>query len=97
LSNRGVRIIFKLVYLLERNRLAETTQLTNVGIIGLIRGIASDDLLQQLTQSFGLGGASQAVQKIVDELMQHFPTEMGEFTTSLRALRWRLPQLELEN
>lgn len=95
LSNRGVRITFKLLYLLERNRLAGTTHLSNLRIIDMIREIASNDLLEKLTQSsFGLGGASQAVQEIVERLSKKFPHELGTFTTSLRVLRSWIPPLE---
>jgi hypothetical protein len=88
-SNRGLRIVFKLVYLLERNRRAQTTQVTNVQFIDLLREIASDQLLRELTESYGLGGAAKAVQRIVDKLVQRFPHELGNFETNMRVLRWR--------
>ncbi len=89
LSNRGLRIVFKLVYLLERNRRAGTTRVTDVQFIDLLREIASDQLLKELTESYGLGGAARAVQRIVDKLVQRFPDELGSFEVNLRALRWR--------
>jgi DGQHR domain-containing protein len=89
LSNRGLRIVFRLVYLLERNRLASTSRVANIQLVGLLKEIASDQLLLELTESYGLGGAARAVQKIADKLVEHFPSELGEFTTNLRALRWR--------
>jgi len=88
-SNRGLRIVFKLVYLLERNRRAQTTQVTNVQFIDLLGEIASDQLLRELTESYGLGGAAKAVQRIVDKLVQRFPHELGSFETNMRVLRWR--------
>jgi DGQHR domain-containing protein len=95
LSNRGLRIILKIMYLLERNRLAGTTQLTNVRFVNLMKDISSSELLKDLTKSYGLGGASQAVQKILDILAKRFPDEIGDFTSNMRALRWRVPPLEI--
>ncbi len=88
-SNRGVRIVLKLMYLLERNTAAGTVEMSNLQLVDSIRDIANDELLTELTTLFGLGGVRLAIDKIVEKLRQRFPQQLQDFTIDLRELRER--------
>jgi DGQHR domain-containing protein len=86
LEARGIRILFRLVHLFEKNAENNNIDISFDILVARLSNIMSPSLRKKLIEYYGVGGANRAVVEIVHRLKQRFPTQFRRFETDLRSL-----------
>lgn len=84
LTNKGLRILFRFVYLFHRNSEADRILLPIEEAIGLLAETIDSEVRQQLDGYYGEGGAKRAVDELVETLRAR--SEFRNFESDLRRL-----------
>lgn len=86
-TNRGISILLKLIYLLERNRVAALTTATVSSFLRIFAETADDSLLSEIISSYGGGGVRVAAETILTRLKTEHSEQLGGIESDLRRLR----------
>ena len=84
LTNKGLRILFRLVQIFERNRRNKNIRFTLSTFFGHLRKIFNDSLIKRLEDFYGEGGANRAVEEIFRILKKLDKPKYKNLTTDLR-------------
>lgn len=85
LTNRGLRILFRFIYLFHRNATANNISIQFNEALNILSKTINAQLKEELEDYYGEGGARKAVERLVDVLRQHY-AEFRNFQSDLRRL-----------
>lgn len=85
-TNKGLRILFRLVQIFERNRRNKNIRFTLPTLFDHLRRIFNDSLVERLEDFYGEGGANRAVEEIYRLLKKHDKKKYSRIITDLRKL-----------
>lgn len=86
-QNQGIRVLFRLLYLIQRNYSSNTVQVSKEEFFGDLGTIFDDDLIANLREDYGLGGVNASVKRIIEKVQERYPDKYGDIKTSLTLLR----------
>ncbi len=84
LSNKGLRILFRIIQIYERNKLKLNIDFNRESLIDDLRGIFNDELVKKLEDYYGEGGAAKAVIEIFSLLKKEKRRKYRNFKTNLK-------------
>jgi hypothetical protein len=87
LSNRGLRILFRLVQIFERNRQAETVALSLADFFDDFARVLNDNMIEKLKDFYGEGGANRASREIFRLLKRRKKKRYSDLVTDLRQMK----------
>jgi len=83
LTNRGLRIMFRFVYLFYRNTTAGYISISFDDAIQMLAKVIDANIKEELERYYGEGGAKKAVEQLV-ETLKHQYAEFSDFQSDLR-------------
>ena len=87
LQNRGLRIMFRFIRIIEKNRLADNITISNKEIIQDLNGILDDDLTTLLSGSYGEGGAKAFTTILIKKLIDNNKNKYKKLEIDLNKLK----------
>jgi len=87
MSNVGLRIVFRAVQILERNRRAAQCDIDEADFIKDLKRILDDDLISELRKLYGEGGSVEGTKRIVQELKRELKKRYASLELDFRRLR----------
>lgn len=87
LTNKGLRILFRFIYLFHRNANAQKISIEFNRALEILSNTINSALRKQLESYYGEGGAKKAVEYLVESLKASNNTEFANFESDLRRLR----------
>lgn len=85
-ENKGIRILFRLVRVIEKNRLANNLDFSMEDFFKDLGNILDENFRKQLESYYGEGGANRAVELILDKLQKTKPKDYAKLQRDLRVL-----------
>ena len=85
-GNRGIRVLFRLLYLYKRNRKNEIILVSKDDFINNLACIMTENLIENLNDLYGEGGANAAADLVVKKLQEKFPSEYKKMVSNLNKL-----------
>ena len=73
LGNVGLRIVFRTVQVLERNRVAGNTTIEASDLLEDLKHVLDDKIIEELETLYGGGGAVKGSNRVIDTLQKRFP------------------------
>lgn len=86
LTNRGLRLLFRLMQLQERNRKKKNINVSVEEFIAHISSIFSDKLIEKLDDFYGEGGANRSAQEVFKILQKKYKKKYTKIVLDLRQL-----------
>jgi len=88
LSNVGLRILFRTIHVLERNRRsAKRFRITNVQFFEDLKRTLDDRMIGELEKLYGTGGKVEGSKRVIDVLKRDFPERYKPLELDFRRLR----------
>jgi DGQHR domain-containing protein len=87
LSNKGFRIFFRAIYVLERNKAASRINISNGDLVSRLAGVADSRLYSEVERLYGEGGVTFGVRAIYRRLLREYRPTFRRLTLDLRELR----------
>jgi DGQHR domain-containing protein len=87
LSNKGVRVFFRAIYIFERNRAAGRVNISNTDLVSRLAGVADSSLYSEVERLYGEGGVTFGVRAIYGRLKREYRPTFRRLTLDLRRLR----------
>lgn len=87
LTNRGLRILFRFVYLFHRNVNALKISIDLNQALSILAGSITAATKKQLDSYYGEGGAKKAVEYLIESVKSSNIAEFAEFETNLKKLK----------
>lgn len=89
LTTRGLRIIFRLIRIMEMNRAVKLVHRSNEQIISDIKEILNHKIFEEFNQSYGEGGAKNSAVFLCNYLINGLPKYYKNLELNLRSLSQR--------
>ena len=86
LDNIGLRIIFRLIRIIEQNRHNKNIKISNEEVIKDINIILNPVLFEELQSSYGEGGANYIAYRLCNELKLHNLKKYSKLETNLKKI-----------
>jgi len=86
LDNIGLRIIFRLIRIIEQNRHNKNIKISNEEVIKDINIILNPVIFEELQSSYGEGGANYIAYRLCNELKLHNPKKYSKLETNLKKI-----------
>ena len=86
LTNRGLRILFRLVQIYERNNLQRNVSFSREELTKDLKSILNDTYVEKLEDYYGEGGVVKAVEEIIKSLKKNKRSQYKNFTSDLRKI-----------
>ena len=86
-GNQGIRVLFRLLYLYQRNTEVGRISVSKEDFIKNIGKIMNKDTLEEIDFLYGEGGANSATTVFVNKLKEKFPTKYKDMVTNLNNLK----------
>lgn len=86
-ENQGIRVLFRLLYLYQRNTEVGRISVSKEDFIKNLGEIMDKDILVELDDLYGEGGSKSASTLLVEKLQSKFPTKYNEMVTNLNNLK----------
>jgi len=86
LSNKGLRIIFRLIQFLIRNKRKGNIQIEFIELFEDLSSIIDNDLVNDLQKYYGEGGATKATEELMKELKKSRKEKYKKFKINLREI-----------
>ena len=83
LSNMGLRLLFILISIFEKNKKANITNYSNEEIIEDIANIIDDNIMNEIRSSYGEGGANNSAKHLCSMLKQKYKKKYNELELDL--------------
>ncbi len=86
-QNRGIRVLFRLLNLLQRNIDAKQINVTREIFCQDLSTILDTKMIENLDDYYGEGGANAATKELIKAFRLKVPTKYGQMKTDLKSLR----------
>lgn len=86
LTNKGLRILFRLIQIYERNKLRRNISFPREVLIEDLESILNNQYVKKLEDYYGEGGVVRAVEEVVNSLKRNKRNRYNNFTTDLRKI-----------
>ena len=86
-GNQGIRVLFRLLYLYQRNIDVGRISVARVDFIKNLGKIMNDDTIAELDDLYGEGGANSASTLLIEKLRIKFPSKYEDIVTNLNNLK----------
>jgi DGQHR domain-containing protein len=86
LSNTGLRMLFRAIQILERNRQAEKCKVSRKVFLKNVRNILSDNMISDLSTLYGIGGKVEGTKRIIKGLKKRYPKSYANLELDFRRL-----------
>ena len=86
-GNQGIRVLFRLLYLYQRNTDVGRISISKEDFIKNLGKIMDKDVIQELDEMYGEGGANVASTLLVEKLQIKFPSKYKDMVTNLNNLK----------
>ena len=86
LGNKGLRIIFRFIQIIERNKLAKKISVDHNELFEDLGKVISEDYIRELEVFYGEGGANKAAEKLISSLKERYPIKYQYIEQDLRKL-----------
>jgi len=84
----GLRIIFRLIKVMEYNRFNQNITVNNEEIIEDLRKIMNEDIFEELKNSYGEGGANNSANYLCEKFIDQIPDKYSKLELNLRKIRY---------
>jgi len=88
-GNQGIRVLCRLLYLYQRNTDVGRISISKEDFIKNLGKIVDKDVIQELDEMYGEGGANVASTLLVEKLQSKFPDKYKDMVTNLNNLKKR--------
>ena len=96
LSNMGLRLLFILISIFEKNRRVGLVNSSNEEIIEDISKIVDEAIMNEIRSSYGEGGANNSAKHLCSMLKQRFDVKYNELELDLVKLAGMLRRISRE-
>ena len=86
-ENQGIRVLFRLLYLYQRNLDVKRISISKIDFIKNLGKIMNKYTITELDDLYGEGGANSASTLLIEKLQRKFPTKYKEMVTNLNNLK----------
>ena len=88
-QNMGLRIIFRLIKVMEYNKFKGNITVNNEKIIEDLKNIMIDSVYEEVKNSYGEGGANISADYLCKKLIDQYPERYNKVELDLKKIKYR--------